>query len=339
VFQQWLDLVVRPPEICTMKLFASRLAAVPAALPAALALLASLAHPAAHALSSYDPAQDKTSANYLAPTTVVASDALAAIEAVITSVNTAAAVSASQTVACSGGGTLTLNISGTPEGLLNGQPDTGEVYALVFEQCLGSRSGVINGQATLSFSYAANTADGSTTTQSAVGTLSLSQLSVSSPVARQGQRLGVTLNGLVNFNRSQADSASNTVVNGRYSGQDVAVQVDASQGSTSLTIKSLAMTRQVTWAASKVQALVLSGAHSLVTAAGRTLSTTIDGSLAYTSSGAPATGVWTMAAKKLALKVSVHDGQADVDVDALADGTVERSFTIPVAQLIGRIKP
>ncbi len=317
---------------------ASRAGSV-AALPLAVALLAGLVAPAAQAFPAYDPAQDKTTVNALAPTTVVASDALAAMDAVLASATDARVTSASQTKACTGGGTVTITVTGTPSGIVNGKPDTGEVYQLVFDQCLGSRSGVMNGQATLSFSYAASLTEGSTTTKSAVGTLSLSQLSVTSPAARQGQRLGVTVDGSVSFNRSQADTGSNSVVNASYSGQDVAVQAEATQGSAALTLKSLAMTRQVTWAASKVQSLVLSGAHSLVTSAGRTLSTTIDGSLVYTTSGAPATGVWTMTTKKLALKVAAHDGQADVEVDLQADGTVDRSFTIPMSQLISRIKP
>jgi hypothetical protein len=107
---------------------------------------------------------EKAATAYSANAAVVASDASTAVD---TSVQTAQAVVATQPssvasvpVACPGGGTALLTVTGgTPAGVLNGQLETGEVYQLVFSACRGSAgAAVVNGTLAMTVQTASATA-------------------------------------------------------------------------------------------------------------------------------------------------------------------------------------
>lgn len=288
---------------------------------------------------AFDPTQDRVAAGYAAPTAVVPSDTLAAMESVLDATFDSTTASPSYTTACPGGGSVTVTITGTLAGLSNGKPDTGETYALNFSNCTGAGSGVMNGSASVQFTLAGSAVVDGVTAKYAAGVLTLDAFSVTSPAAKQGQRLAVEVTGLVAFNYNETTEGTKVITSGVYAGNDVAVQVTNTAGNlVDLTVKTLNMSRQVLRQDGVLKRLVVSGEHALVTAAGRRITTAIQGSAQYSSAGTPLNGLWTVSTRGMALSVTVLSGTATIEVDKLADGSIDRTFTIPVSKLVGRLK-
>ena len=57
------------------------------------------------------------------------------------------------------------------------------------------------------------------------------------------------------------------------------------------------------------------------------------GGVTYAADGTPAADSWTIALPNALITVAVANGTATIAIDDGKDGTIDRSFTIPVAQL------
>lgn len=242
---------------------------------------------------------------------------------------------------CAGGGTMTLSLRGPTGGLNNQTPDTGEVYTASFAQCITSQQVTLNGEVVLSYTQAdsvdSTTDAGTTNTQTRAGTLAATALQVSSPTGAQGQSMALTLNGSLSFQRVLTTdlTSGDQQRNSQYSSNLLSLGLVATRGTTGYELSNLAVTRQVSLQGGELVASQLSGHWQLANTSGRwALSTQVNGSVSYNSSGAPVSGSWSVTRTRLGLTMTAADGTLDVAIDKGADGTVDRHLSLPISQLM-----
>jgi hypothetical protein len=265
--------------------------------------------------------------------TVVAAHALAAAEearATALSASGAAtaqpAAVASVPVACAGGGTATLSITGgTAASVLNGQFDAGEVYQLVFANCR-SAFGAVNVNGALALTVQAASA-----TELALA-LAVTDLAVTLP------RGTVTLAGSSTRQLSAATLAGGaTQWTSRFTSPGVTLATQYNNGRSSVfTLSGVDITHQSTWLSGVLQSSSINGTHTLAaTLPNRSFSHTVttQGDVIYSAIGVPVSGVWTITLPRTLITVSVANATATITVDDGKDGTIDRTFTVPVARL------
>lgn len=239
--------------------------------------------------------------------------------------------SLSATIPCAGGGTASITISGgTVDSQLNGQFDAGETYQVAFAQCSGLFDVVtLNGSVTL----AVQAVDAASNTVTA--TLTLDQLSAA---AQSGTDSGsVSLDGSATLTHTEtggqflqttdtthvtaASLTMDTTWNGR-SGHFALTNMDGLFTRVSLGVVPVS----ASW----------SGHHSVSgTANGHTLAYDVSstGGVDYDAMGNPVHGTWTVTRSDATITGTVANGTVTLVLDQGNDGTVDATWTFPVATL------
>jgi hypothetical protein len=272
---------------------------------------------------------EQAAASYSANSSTIASDTSTALD---TSVQTAQAVVATQPssvasvpVACPGGGTALLTITGgTAASVVNGVLDTGEVYQLVFTSCRGA------------VGAAAVTGTLSMTVQTASATalalaLNTADLAVALP------RGLVKLNGSVNRQLSSTTTGGATQFTSQLSIPSISVATQFNARSSVFTLSDVNIARQVTTLNGLPQSTSYNGTHTLAaTLPNGAFSFTVStqGNVSYSASGVPISGAWTLALPNTQITTSVNNVQATITIDEGKDGSIDKTFVTPVTTLM-----
>ena len=305
---------------------------------------------AATATSPSDAIDDPTATLYAADATQIGSDAFTtadgavlAAQAVIGSgagvsagadsaVEKSSAVSlqASSPLACPGGGSATVSITGgTPASRLNGQLDAGEVYSVVFAACSGAAGiGQIDGTLAMTVvSASGNSANGALSVS-----LTATRLALALP------RGGATLDGSVTRAFGVATNADGSVhLTSRYTTPSLTLATRYGMRSSTFVLSNVDVTRTATLAGGALQSSGIGGNHTITATLpnasfGYTVATS--GGATYSADGSPTSGLWTITLPNTTITVTVSGTTATVALDRGKDGTIDRSFTVPVAQLV-----
>lgn len=290
-----------------------------------------------------------TATSYAANATLIAGDASSALDesvlaaqAVVatqagTSVSTGTRESAmsapteapqavvSVPVTCAGGGSATLTITGGTAGsVLNGQLDAGEVYQVVFANCKGSTgAATVNGTLAMTVLSASGTDLSITTTAT--------DLSVTLP------RGTITLNGTTSRQvSSSAGAGGTTVLSSQFSSPNITLATHFNARNSSFTLSAVNITRQSTWLSGVLQSSSINGTHTLsATLPNGAFSYTVatQGGVTYAASGLPTSGAWTITLPLTRVGVSIANALATITIDDGKDGTIDRTFTVPIGRL------
>jgi hypothetical protein len=228
-------------------------------------------------------------------------------------------------VTCAGGGSATLTITGgTASSVLNGQFDTGEVYQIVFANCKGSGSAAtVNGTLAMTVLSASGSDLSITTTAT--------DLSVTLP------RGTVTLNGSTTRQvSSSAGAGGTTVLSSRFISPNITLATHFNARSSSFTLSAVDITRQSTWLNNELQSSSINGTYTLsAVLPNGSFSYTVatQGGVSYAASGLPTAGAWTITLPFTRVGVSIANAVATITVDDGKDGTIDRTFTVPIGRL------
>ena len=240
----------------------------------------------------------------------------------------AAAPVTNVTVNCAGGGTATLSITGgTAATELDGQLDAGETYTVTYAQCTGGAGWAqLNGSVVMDVTAA----DHATSPASFSVNLTATNLALSLPSG------SATLNGTATVARTVATSNGTTTTSSHVTvpGATLATAFNARTGSFALT--DLDATRTLSSVAGVATASQYAGHHTLSgTAWGRTFSMTVatDGNVDYDASGTLVSGAWAVIRPKATIATTVANGLVVMTVDDGNDGTIDHTWTFPLAQL------
>jgi len=228
-------------------------------------------------------------------------------------------------VTCAGGGSATLTITGgTTASLLNGKLDAGEVYQIVFADCKGT-SGAVAVNGTLAMTVLA-----ATDTDLSV-TMAATDLAVALP------RGTVTLNGSTARQvSSSAGTGGTTVLSSQFSSPSLTLATHFNARNSSFTLSAVSIARQSTWLNGVLQSSSMSGTHTLsATLPNGAFSYTVatQGGVNYAASGVPTTGAWTITLPLTRVGVSIANAIATITIDDGKDGTIDRTFTVPIGRL------
>lgn len=297
------------------------------------------------------PTSTDTATAYAANATLVSSDAgaaldasVAAAQAVVSAQAVALAagtdagvlsVSAAESarpaavanvpVACPGGGSATLSITGgSAASVLNGKLDAGEVYMLVYAGCRGE-AGAAAIDGTLQM----------TVLSASAAELSLALVATELAVALPAG--GVTLAGSATEQLgSSALNSGATQLTSHLTAPALTLVTRFNARSSSFTLSAVDTTRQGVWLNGVLQSSTVSGTHTLAAtlpngAFSYTVST--QGGASYSAAGVPTAGAWTVTLPRTAVGVSIANASATITIDEGKDGTIDRTFTVPVATL------
>ena len=233
-------------------------------------------------------------------------------------------------VNCAGGGTATITISGgTLETQLNGRFDAGEHYSLSFAQCSG-RLGLaqVNGGVEMDIVNVATTATGSTTS----ATLNLSNLSVAFPGG------SVTYNGAENLSRVvvNGDNLATTTTS-TLTSDHIGIAATYNSRSANFVLSNVDVARTVDAVAGIPTGSSISGHHTLNGSAnGQDYSYTVstNGGVSYDATGTPVSGSWTTLRPDATIVTTVADAMVTITVDEGNNGSIDSTWTFPIAQLV-----
>jgi hypothetical protein len=234
----------------------------------------------------------------------------------------------SATVACAGGGTATLTVSGgTLDGELNGQLDAGEHYSVVFAQCGDSAgSGRLNGSAEMDVV----SADRSTSPETLALHLSVNHLELAQPSGT------VTLDGTASASRSVTTGNGMTTAVSHISVPSATLATASNGRGAQFTVSNLDATRTVTSVDGVTTASRLDGHMTLTGSAdGRSLSLTFatTGNVTHDGSGALVSGTWTVVGPDATITTTVANGLVFMTTDDGNDGTIDHTWTSTTAEL------
>ncbi|GAA0752857.1 hypothetical protein LRH25_26110 [Ideonella azotifigens] len=224
--------------------------------------------------------------------------------------------------ACAGGGSVQLTLSGASNVLLlNGQLDTGEVYAMNFSQCSGSAgAAALTGSATL------------TVNQASASSLALTLSTGTDGLVAALPAGTLTLTGSETIARSQSgDPAGTWQTSSSWQAASLALRSQRNGRDVSYTLANAQGQRDATWLAgtlstSSSTSVADLSATGLLHAFSLHLAT--QGAVSYDASGNPVSGTLTVdLSDRNRLEVSVGGGSVTVGVDLGADGSVDRSHT------------
>ena len=298
----------------------------PLSQPDATADSANAASTGSGAASAMDTIVDTTTAIALTGA-VAASAAPDRMQALSASPSAASGV-ANFTVECAGGGTATLSITGgTAASELNGQLDAGEHYSVTYAQCTGQA-----GYAQLdgSMEMAVTAADHTTSPTSLAVNLTLTNLALSLPAGT------ATLNGTSTVSRGVVIVNGTTTTTSHVTVPSATLVTAFNARSGSFTLSDLDATRTLTSIAGVVTASQYNGHHTLSgNANGRTFSMSVatTGAVSYDTTGALASGAWTVVRPHATIATTVANGTVIMTVDDGNDGTIDHTWTFTAAQL------
>ena len=231
-------------------------------------------------------------------------------------------------VDCAGGGTATLSITGgTLASEANGQLDAGEHFTVTYAQCTG-RAGWAQLDGSVEMDVAS--ADYSTSPTTLAVSLTVTNLAVSTPHG------SATLNGAATVSRSVVTSDGTTTTTSNLTVPSAKLATSYNSRSGTFTLSNLDATRTLTSVAGVTTASQYSGSHTLSgNADGRTFSYTVstNGNVDYDSTGALASGAWTVVSPDATIATTVANGTVVITVDDGNDGSIDHTWTFPTAQL------
>ena len=240
----------------------------------------------------------------------------------------AAAPVTNVTVNCAGGGTATLSITGgSAASELNGQLDAGETYTVAYAQCTGAAGWAqLNGSVVMEVTAA----DHATSPSSFSVNLTATHLALSLPSGT------ATLDGTATVARTVTTSNGTTTTTSHVTVPNATLATAFNARTGSFTLSDLDATRTLTSVAGVMTASQYDGHHTLSgTAWGRTFSMTVatDGKLGYDATGALVSGAWTVIRPAATIATTVANGLVVLTVDDGNDGTIDHTWTFPIAQL------
>jgi hypothetical protein len=237
---------------------------------------------------------------------------------------------ATSSKACPGGGSATVSITGgTPESEANGKLDTGEVYQVSYTGCIGA-GGVGQLDGTLAMTVISASGD------SANGALSLS--TTATGLMLTTPRGTATLNGSTQRDFSVATDSDGTVhLGSHFVTPSVTLATNYNARSSLFTLSATDIQRTATLVGGVLQSSTIMGTHTLAgvlpnSSFSITVATT-GGATTYGADGRPTAGAWTITLPQNIVAVTIANGLATITIDHGKDGTIDRTFTIPVAQL------
>ncbi len=303
--------------------------------------------------SADDSLSSETATHYAADSTLVASDTTVAVE---TAVVTAEAVTATQAggsaastgrssaqaagqgegqasaqavasvpVACPGGGSATLTITGgTALSVLNGQFDAGEMYAITFDQCAAaSGAAQVNGAMTLTVQSAGS--------GSLVAAVTATALQVGLPRGR------LSYSGAASWSASRSDNGGGvTVANSTLAADQLSVTTAYAARSSQFALTAVDVQRSATWSGELLQSSSMSGSWTLsASGVNGNFSATVatQRNCSFDAEGNPTGGGWSLDLPTARLTMSVAGGSATLQLDSGKDGSIDRSWTATLPEL------
>ena len=232
------------------------------------------------------------------------------------------------TLNCAGGGTATLSITGgTVASEINGQLDAGEHYSVAYAQCTGQAGyAQLNGSVEMDVV----SADDATAPSTVAVNLTVTGLSLTLPAG------SATLNGTASVSRSAVTSGNVATTTSQVTVPSATLATAFNGRTGTFTLTDLDATRTVTSTAGVVTASQYSGHHTLAgNANGRTisLSASTTGNVGYDATGALVSGAWTVVRPLATIVTTVANGTVVMTVDDGSDGTIDQTWTFPVATL------
>ena len=232
------------------------------------------------------------------------------------------------TVACAGGGTATLSITGgTLASEADGQLDAGEHYSVTYAQCTGHAGWAqLNGNVEMDVTAA----DPTTSPATLAVNVTATKLALGLPSG------SATLDGTATASRSvvTANGTTTTTSHVTVPGATLVTAFNARSGT--FTLSNLDATRTLTSVDGTTTASQYDGHHTLSgTANGRTFSLNVSttGNVNYDASGALASGAWTVVRPDATIATTVANGIVVMTVDDGNDGTIDHTWTFTTAQL------
>jgi len=234
----------------------------------------------------------------------------------------------SATVACAGGGSATLSISGgTLAGQLDGQLDAGEHYSVAFARCSDSAgSARLNGSAELDVIGA----DRSTSPETLSLRLSVNHLELAQPSGT------ITLDGTASASRSVTGGNGTTTTVSHISVPSATLATAFNGRGAQFTLSDLDATRSVTSVGGVTTASRFDGRMTLTGSAdGRSLTLTFatTGNVTRDGSGALVSGTWTVVRPDATITTTVANGLVFMTTDDGNDGTIDETWTSTTAEL------
>jgi len=273
---------------------------------------------AAGSASAFDDIFDTTEALAATPATASAAGRAHAL---------GAAAATTTSLDCAGGGTATLAVDGgTAESRLNGRLDAGERYTVTFAGCSG-RLGLARLDGSVEVEVVSVSADAAPVT---TATLAMSGLTVSSALG------AMTLGGSAQLERSTTTDGAATTTNSHLTAQSLALTTSFNARNGHFTLSDADWTRIRTASAGVTTGTQFAGRHTLSGNAGgfsfsQTVATT--GSITYDAAGNPVGGQWTSVRPGSTIATTVAAGIVTLTLDIGSNGSIERTWTFPLAQL------
>jgi hypothetical protein len=231
---------------------------------------------------------------------------------------------------CPGGGSATVSITGgTPETQVNGKLDTGEIYQVRFAACAGAaRFATLDGTLAMTVESVAG--------DSANGALSLSltatNLSLTLP---HGVAM---LNGSTERQYSVSTDTDGTVhLSSHFTSPSLTLATHYNARASSFTLSNADIVRTATLVDGVLQSSTISSSHTLsATLPNASFSYTVAtiGGATYAADGTPTGGQWTITLPQTIVGVTISGGMATITIDRGKDGTIDRTITVPVPQLV-----
>ena len=236
-----------------------------------------------------------------------------------------AAGSASQTVACAGGGTAVFTVTGgSLASVTNGQLDAGEVYDVTYTNCTGAAgAAALDGSATLTVvSASGGTTQVNTATQ---------DLRIALPLRT------LTVNGSSTLTETIVDNGGGVgVTTHRWTSPQIVVSSVRNARTSTFTFTNVDQTRSFTTTGGVVSARSRSGTVTIDAQLpnGRwTVTTATQGAVSYDANGVPTQGAWTITLPNNIIGISVVPGTLTVTADWGADGTIDRTWVFTAGQI------
>jgi hypothetical protein len=327
----------------------SKTAAALAASLLGASLLAACGGGGSDASASSGSIDDATATLYAANATQIGSDAMTAADAGVLAaqamISVGAGTSASQDRAtalstnatplvatsrlCPGGGSATVSITGgTPASQLNGKLDAGEVYQVSFAACSGA-AGMAQLDGTLAMTVQSASGD------SANGALALSTTATNLTLALP--RGSATLNGSTERQYGVSTDSDGTMhLSSHFVAPSLTLATRYNARSSSFTLSNADIVRTATLVGGTLQSSTINGSQTLSAVlpnASFSYSVATSGGVTYAADGTPVSGAWTVTLPRQVITIAVAGGIATIAVDYGKDGTIDRTFTVPVPQL------
>jgi hypothetical protein len=233
--------------------------------------------------------------------------------------------------ACPGGGSATITVTGaTVAGLGNGQFDAGETYAIAFSGCAGA-AGAATVDGALALSVDAASGD------SHNGTLGLTMTATGLTVALPHGAIG--LSGSVSRQVTVTTDADGTVhLSSQLTSPGLELTTAFNARASSFTLSAVDLSRTAVLSGGLLQSSTLAGTHTLTaTLPNGAFSYTVatQGATTYGADGLPTSGSWAITLPYNLIDVNVSNGSATVSIDHGKDGSIDRTFTLPIGQFAG----